>query len=293
MHTHRPALTVFTGRTADRNERGMAGSLVVGLALARRLGLEPARIGEPEAPVAGGWREQLTAASPWLRCLSAHYDALLRDGNTPLLTTMGRCASALATLPVVARYRPDAAIVWFDAHGDCNTPSTSSSGYLGGLVLTGAAGRWETDWKDNTGLGGDLDLANVILVGARDLDPAERALIDAGTIALVPTGDGLPERLRSAIAGREVYVHLDCDVLNPGIVPTEYAVDGGLSLDDLSTAAQVLADCGLIGLEIAEFEIGWSGDWADRKRLEGSPETCSPDALLDALAPLLASPDRA
>ena len=107
MHTHRPALTVFTGRTADRNERGMAGSLVIGLALARRLGLEPARIGEPEAPFAGGWREQLNAATPWLRCLSAHYDALLRDGNTPLLTTMGRCASALATLPLVARYRPD------------------------------------------------------------------------------------------------------------------------------------------------------------------------------------------
>ncbi|MGH8778240.1 arginase family protein [Paraburkholderia sp.] len=292
MDTASRALTIFAGRTADRNARGMAGAAKVGAALARRLGLEPVRIGEPEAPFDGDWRAQLAAALPSLKLLSARYDRLLRaEPGAPLLTVMGRCASALATLPVVARYRPDAAIVWFDAHGDCNTPATTKSGYLGGLVLTGASGRWSANAPgvDATGLGADLDLANVILVGARDLDPSERALIDAGALTLVPAGDRLAERLRTAIAGREVYVHLDCDVLNPGIVPTEYAVDGGLSLDELSAAAQVLADSGAIGLEIAEFEDGWSGAQA---ALKGADAPCAPDALLDALAPLMGALQR-
>lgn len=290
MNAASPALTIFAGRTADRNARGMAGAAKVGAALARRLGLEPARIGEPEAPFDGDWRAQLAAALPSLRQLSARYEQLLcAEPRQPLLTVMGRCASALATLPVVARHHPDAAIVWFDAHGDCNTPATTTSGYLGGLVLTGAAGRWSTGHVDATGLGADLDLANVILVGARDLDPPERALIDSGALMLVPAGECLAERLRAAIAGREVYVHLDCDVLNPGIVPTEYTVEDGLSLDDLSAAAQVLAGSGAIGLEIAEFEDGWSGAQA---ALKGADAPCTPDALLDALAPLTGAVQR-
>ncbi|WP_444847916.1 arginase family protein [Duganella caerulea] len=50
------------------------------------------------------------------------------------MTASSRCAASLATLPVVARHRPDACVVWFDAHADLNTPSTTDSGYLGGMV---------------------------------------------------------------------------------------------------------------------------------------------------------------
>jgi arginase family enzyme len=42
------------------------------------------------------------------------------------------------------RYRPDAKIVWFDAHGDFNTPETTPTGYLGGMVLSALCGLWES-----------------------------------------------------------------------------------------------------------------------------------------------------
>jgi arginase len=100
---------------------------------------------------------------------------------------MTRCAVASATLPMVARYNPDARVVWFDANGELNTPDSSTTGYLGGLALSGPVGMWES------GLGSGVAAANVVLGGARDLDPFERRLIDDGVVRNIPAGtDGLP-----------------------------------------------------------------------------------------------------
>jgi len=80
-------------------------------------------------------------------------------------------------------------------------------------------------------------------------------------------------RLRDAVADRPVYVHLDCDVLEPGIVPTDYQVPGGLSLEDLDAAAEILATRRVLGIEIGEFEV--------TPRSSDTP--ASPTALIEAL----------
>ncbi|MBA3676796.1 MAG: arginase family protein [Sphingosinicella sp.] len=261
------ALTIFGGPCGDRNPRGAEGAAFVGAELAERTGSIPTHIGDRQEPLAADWRVELEAARPGLRELAGEVDRILESGGVPI-TAMSRCAASLATLPKVARHRPDALIVWFDAHGDSNTPDTSSTGYLGGLVLTGASGRWES------GLGNDLNLANVVLVGARDIDPAERELIDSGIIKLVPGGPDLALQLQKAVKGRPVYVHVDCDVMEPGLVPTEYEVKGGLTFDDLFEASKILAASAIIGLEIAEFE--------------GDTDTKARGALLAALDPIIA-----
>ncbi len=268
------ALTVFQGRAGDRNPRGAAGALAVGRALEARLGLVADRVGESAPPLAAGWSEELEAARPGFEALADRLDAVLADGQASLVT-QGRCAASIAALPVVLRHHPDALIVWFDAHGDCNQPAHSTTGYLGGMVLTAAAGVWDS------GLGQGLDLADVVLVGARDLDPCEAALIADGGPRLVTAGPNIGRRLAAAIGDRPVYVHLDCDVLDPGLVPTEYSVDDGLSFGDLREACAVLARNRVIGLEIAEFE--------DVFVETGAPGDV--DALLDALAPLIARLD--
>lgn len=266
-----PSLTIFEGRTADRNPRAMAGARLLGAVLAEHLGVSPARIGVPLPPLGQGWQQELEAARPMLQALAAHLAAELEAGK-PVLTVLNRCASSLATLPQVACRRPDACVVWFDAHADANTPETSATGYLGGLVLTGASGAWDS------GLGAGMPLASVVLVGSRDIDPAEQALIDAGVLRHVEPGAGLPGRLARAVGSRPVYVHLDCDVLDAGLLPTEYQVDGGLSFDDLHAACAVLAEREVVGLELAEFEASWPG--------AGAPEV-SPAPLVNAIEPLL------
>jgi arginase len=126
-----------------------------------------------------------------------------------------------------ARYHPDVLVVWFDGHGDSNTPESSTTGYLGGLRL-------------------------------------------------VPVGPNLLEDLDAAVGDRPVYFHLDCDVLEPGLVPTDYRVPNGLSIDELAGLATRLAANRVVGIEVAEFE----GMWA-------SGATGGPRQLLDALSPLV------
>ena len=263
------ALTIFCGRAADRNPKAMAGAQLLGAALAAATGLDPHRVGTPQPPLGARWQVELEAARPGLQELGRTLAAAIAAGKHPL-TVMGRCAAALGTLPVIAGKCPGAAIVWFDAHGDCNTPEHTTTGYLGGMVLSGAAGRWET------GLGDGLALSRLVLVGARDLDPFERELIDRGEVLLLRPDDDLPTRLRTALAGRPAYIHLDCDVLDPGIVPTEFQVPGGLSLAQLHDACTVLAQSGVAGLEIAEYEASWDDG------TQGDPAH-----LIAALEPLL------
>ncbi len=265
------SLIVYRGRAGDRNTRGTAGAQLLGTLLARRYGLDTTLVSTPQRPLpTTAWNEQLAAARADLHAFAAALRASLSHGHRSI-TAMGRCAAALATIPVVAECYPDACVVWFDAHGDSNLPASNAVPYLGGMVITGAAGHWDS------GLGAGLKLSNVVLVGARDLDPHEKELIATGQLKLVEVGPNLPARLAAAVGTRDVYVHLDCDVLEPGIVPLEYQVTGGLSLDDLHACAQVLAQRKVLGVEVAEFESEW---------LDGRP--ASADRLVDAIAPLLA-----
>lgn len=264
------ALTVFQGRAGDHNDRGFGGAAAIATEWQRRLGLPAATVGTPEPPLSTDWRVELTAAAPALEAMSARYDDVYASGQVPV-TALTRCAVALATLPVVARYHPDALVVWFDAHGDINTPESSTSAFLGGLALSGPMGLWDS------GLGSGIASANVVLGGARDLDPFERRLIDEGVVRHVAVGPGMLDDLDAAVADRPMYFHLDCDVLEPGLVPTDYRVPDGLSFDELSGVARRLAENTVVGVEVAEFE----GVFAD------TGAAGDPRPLLDALSPLV------
>lgn len=268
MATQKPvALLVYRGYAGDRNERGIAGAQLVGDEIARQTGVKATFVGTPREPLKQSWDRELAAARIDLRALASACGGLLDQGKR-VVTAMGRCATGLATIPVIAARRPDACIVWFDAHGDANVPTSRADPYLGGMVLTGAAGLW------NSGLGSGLKLSNVLLVGARDLDPDELRLIEEGKLRHLPLGPELPARLREAIGDRPVYVHLDCDVMDPGLVPTEYEVTKGLSFEELRSAAAVIAEHEVVGIEIAEFEAAWrSGKAGDAAPLVAALDT--------------------
>ena len=69
---------------------------------------------------------------------------------------------------------------------------------------------------------------------------------------LVPVGQTVADHLRQVVAGRPVYVHIDCDVLDVGTVPTDYLVPGGLTLDQLHACAEALAESPVVGIEVGE-----------------------------------------
>jgi arginase family enzyme len=108
----------------------------------------------------------------------------------------GCCCSHVGAVEGLAARHGHVGVLWLDAHGDLNTPETSPSGNEWGMPLRMLLDR------------GTIEAADVVLWGARNLDPPEQEFIAATGI-----GDDPGSLLARADA---VYVALDCDVLDPG-----------------------------------------------------------------------------
>jgi hypothetical protein len=167
------------------------------------------------------------------------------------------CSICITTLPVVARHVDDVRVLWLDAHGDFNTPDTTPSSFLGGMCLAAACGRWRAELAEPP-----LDPARVLLCGVRDLDPGERAELELAGVPGVARPSEVPDLLRDA----PVYLHLDLDVLDPGVLPAQFPVEHGLSFAGLRTLlAEVGRAATFVGVEITAFEAP-----RDRAELAGS-----------------------
>ena len=246
-------VVALLGRTSDRAKGRAAGAR----ALAQALSTDARVVGDPGEPHAARYDEDLRDARATLEAAAVVVAALRR----PLLTATD-CSICVATVPAVARRWPDAWLLWLDAHGDFNTPTTTPSGFLGGMCLAGAVGLWDT----GHGIGPGPE--RVVLVGGRDLDTAEEELM--ARHGVVRTDDPA-----AALAGREVFVHLDVDILDPTVMPGQlYPAPGGLDTTQLrDLLAGVAAQARIVGAEITCFS---------------TPELSG--VLAQAAAPLLESP---
>ncbi len=230
-------------RTSDRSAQGAAG--------ARELaGLLDARIiGEAGEPRSASYEEDLEASRGCLLEAGGQVDDALEAGRAPVLLA-GDCSICVSTLPVVVRHRPDVRVLWLDAHGDFHTPATTVSGYLGGMCLAGACGLWDT------GFGSGLDPARVIMHGVRELEGGERVAVDRNGVHRAERADQL--------AGMQLFVHVDLDVLDPDEHPALFPVAGGLSVAALRAfLAQVAAVATIVGAEITSAAPGYGELEAD------------------------------
>lgn len=133
----------------------------------------------------------------------------------------GCCCSHVGAVQGLARRGPRLGVVWFDAHGDLNTPETSPSGNLWGMPL-----RMLIDT-------GAIDAVDVALVGARNLDPAEDVFI---------AEMGIDDSLDRALAGVDaVYVALDVDVLDPAEMAVFMPELNGPSVKDIEAVLARIA----------------------------------------------------
>jgi arginase family enzyme len=112
------------------------------------------------------------------------------------------------------------------------------------MCLAAACGRWDS------GFAPALEPARVLMCGVRDLDMGERVLLDTSGV-----GNALPAEVVPVLAGRRVFVHLDLDVLDPEVLPAQFAVPHGLSETGLRPLlTNVARVCDVIGVEVTAFE---------------------------------------
>lgn len=242
-------LIVSQGRVADRTDGALLGARAAATALGEYLGCTPVVVGSPSASMVDDWSEALPAARQTLEGLRRELDAVLDAGDTPLLLT-NTCAASLGTLPTVAARHPDAVVLWIDAHGDFNTPESTESGYLGGMVLAAACGLWES------GHGAGFDPRQVIVVGGRDIDDAEAELMADAGVRVLPPNQSTPQRVAELVDGRDVWIHVDWDVLEPGYIPAAYRVPDGLLPHQIAAIFAAIPTGRVRGVEFAEFEHG-------------------------------------
>jgi arginase len=244
------ALIALRCRTSDRTPHAGRGVDELAPLVAKRLGREPRVIGEAGAVEAAPFAEDLRDNRGCLMEAGGQVDDALGGDNVPVLLA-AECSVALTTLPAVARHRPDAHVLWLDAHGDFNTPDTTPSAYLGGMALSGACGRWDAGLGD-----GAMDEQRVVLAGVRELDGPEREALEASPATVI--GASPVETLvavKNALDGAPVYVHLDFDVIDPAEFPAQFPAPDGLKADKLFDVLEAVAeDSEIVGIEATAFE---------------------------------------
>ena len=124
--------------------------------------------------------------------------ALAADLPARPLVLGGCCCSHIGAVEGLAARVGRLSLVWFDAHGDLNTPQSTPSGNTWGMPL-----RMIVD-------SAAVAVGDVALVGARNLDPPEEDFLASSGIHTGSEGIG------AAIEGTAcTYVALDCDVVEP------------------------------------------------------------------------------
>jgi arginase family enzyme len=250
-------LIVSQGRVADREPRMIEGAARVARALEQRHGLTGRWIGVPAPAAADDWSVSLPQAEETLTGLGRAVGESIRNGSRTVMIS-NTCPASIGTLPVVARELPDAVVLYIDGHGDFNTPETTGTGYLGGMVLAAACGLWDS------GHGAGLPTSQAVLVGARDIDEAEAELIARAGVRVIPPKETTAENILDAIGDRPVWVHIDWDVLEPGHVPADYTVPDGLLPEQIRTVFDTIPRAQLRGVELAEFNASLDEEQNER-----------------------------
>jgi arginase len=242
------SLVAHRCRTSDRTAGHARGVDALAPLAAKRLGVEPRYIGEPGEPLDGHFADDLRESRGCLLEAGGQVDDALRDGRSPVLLA-GDCSVCMTTLPAVLRSRPDAKVLWLDAHGDFNTPDTTASNFLGGMCLAAACGYWAA------GLDETIPAERVVLTGVRDLDKEERVLLEASPVTVVGASLETLVYTQNALDRSPVYVHLDFDVLDPAVMPALFPADGGLPPEKVYDLLEAVAgECEVIGFEATAFD---------------------------------------
>jgi len=231
------------------------------------LGVDCVDLGNVATPVAEATPEDdprarfLPAIRATCERVAERVGAALDGGRVPIVLG-GDHSIAIGTLGGLASRHGPGATLWFDAHGDLNTPETTPSGNIHGMPLAAALGLGGPDFDSPSWTRPMLEPERVAVVGARDLDPGERELIAELGLAVHSMSEldrrGIEavvgDALERAAGAAFVHISLDMDGLDPDVAPgVGTAVRGGLTYREAHLAMELVAESGLLTcLDIVE-----------------------------------------
>jgi arginase len=192
--------------------------------------------------------------------------AALEKGGMPMVLG-GDHSLAAGSVAATADYlRKDGGkpgLIWVDAHGDMNTPSSSGSGNVHGMPLAALLGSEPAELSRIGGFSPKVLPEHTVLIGIRNLDEREKEIVRASKVHVFTMKDidragiasVVEQSLQLASAGTSgIHVSFDLDVCDPTIAPgVGTPVKGGLDYREAHMVMEMVADSGLLrALDIVE-----------------------------------------
>jgi len=253
-------------RALGGREPGVSGlaAALRGCGLVEALGADDAGVvrAPPYSPDMAVNRD---AMPPFTRALAARIGSLLDDGAFPVV--LGGDCSILLGAMLALRRRGRHGLAFVDGHLDFRSRSWSSEiGAVAGEDLAVVTGRADASLADIDGLSPYVRDADVVALGEREGDPAERAAIEASAIRVIDLA--ALRAGRPALPPAPYWIHVDADVLDSALLP---AVDSpapdGLSFDELTALLRVLLAGDAVGLQVTVFDPGLDPDGSQARAL--------------------------
>ncbi|HLG25738.1 MAG TPA: arginase, partial [Candidatus Gracilibacteria bacterium] len=149
-------------------------------------------------------------------------------------------------------------LLWLDAHGDFNTPQTTSSGNVHGMVVSQLTGLWGVGSANKS-----VAPENICLIGTRSLDPEEKKLLKKSGISVLTAKHvkrvGLKKALQKAakiaLNGTSgIHVSIDLDVFDPSIAPgVGTPVKKGFMGKQIANMCEIFATLPVVSMDVVEL----------------------------------------
>ncbi len=198
--------------------------------------------------------------------LADQVEAALGAGSIPVVLGGDHSIAAGTVAGLSAYYRKHeqrVGVIWFDAHGDMNTPETSTSGNIHGMPFAAILGQGAKELTHLSGFAPKVHPEDCVLIGARSVDTDEAVTLKASGIRIFTMRD-LDERGMSAVMDEAIslasrrtagfHVTMDMDFVDPAFAPgVGTPVPGGPTYRESHLAMEKVADSGkMLSFELTE-----------------------------------------
>ena len=192
--------------------------------------------------------------------------ASLEKGALPVILGGDHSVAAGSVAATAAHARRQGrriGLLWIDAHGDMNTPASTTSGNVHGMPLAALIGREPAELAGIGGFWPKVHPASTVIIGVRNLDHREKEQVKASRVRVFTMKDvdrlGIATIMERAIALASkgtagLHVSFDLDVCDPAVAPgVGTPVKGGLDYREAHMVMEMIADSGrLLSLDMVE-----------------------------------------
>jgi arginase len=210
-----------------------------------------------------------------------------------VLVLGGECVQVMGLLTAARRYYKHINLLWLDSDADLNTPATTPSGRIDGMVVAHIIGKGAPELVRFWGEPPLVREPDVTLFSVTRLDPPEQEFLSRSPLRHIEASHiqakGIPAAAAEALAhlhadSREFVLHLDLDVIAQEDFPAVYMpASGGLRFDEVRAAlAEFVRHKNLLGLDVAEYNPDKDPDGTCAKKII--------DLLVEALSARLEAP---